>query len=744
MFFPRMSEPIQLAGYEILEKIGEGGMSTVWKGRQISLDRLVAIKILSAENLPDSEARQRFHHEAKAAARLSHPGIVQVFDAGVANGLPYIVMEYVDGRPLGDLLAAGGKLPEEKALRIVEAVAHALGYAWDKDCIIHCDIKPDNLLIADDGSVKVADLGLARFIGLHRRSAQGDAIVGTPNYTAPEQAEGVPDLDCRADIYSLGATLYHMTTGVLPFAGSPGSSAMDRHIHDFLADPMEVEPTLSSNLAWLVEKMMVKDRAFRPPYWSTVLEDVAEVLKRHPPKEPLPETGQSTVSRSERREETTEASATRTMRIPIKVPAMRKRMVVSQDAREMGSKLARREKSSGLGLALFQFLALSIVAAALYLFFFMGVAERIRPRPSEAPLTLTAPLHMAVSAGNEQAPPKEKVSPAIAPERAASAQSIAWQNADFLRGARAFNEAIELYKNYQATRTDPAVLGRVEALAREATKAFEACRDLAPADVDMNGHIRNAYHLLEDVRQSTLFDNPAISKENDTELDEPRPPLTPEPAPVLSADEQLANASGLMLSPQWNNKPSAPGPVWEELKALLHPYAQSAPVTDPQMELQLVGQIVYRMPAIEAARALGTQLGVKRPLIAAGFPERSFNYYVLRGDFGDGFNLAAVVVDGGDRVAALQLSRESLAPPLLNKTAYRDEWQVLDFVQGKGKPAGAWRIAHRVQTRDQIVVLESEMADLDPAGSGQAVARAALYLPQPMVNLILARLETAN
>ena len=577
-----MNNQPQLNGYEIFGKIGSGGMSTVWKARQLSLDRTVAIKTLSAEFLPDEEARQRFRIEAQAAARLNHPGIVQVYDAGELGHIPYIVMEFVDGRSVGDMLADRGKLPELAAIKIVESVAYALGYAWDKDCIIHCDIKPDNLLVTRDGSVKVVDLGLARFIGLHRRSADGDTIIGTPNYTAPEQAEGLPDLDCRADIYSLGATLYHMLTGALPFAGSPGSSAMERHIRDFLPDPMELNAEISPGAAWLIEKMMVKDRAFRTPYWSSVREDMAAVRSGKMPYLPWPEPGQSTVARSARRLATAPASrpepdAERVeSRGAAKAPPARKKIVVTAGAEPAATTPVVRAEPDGLGAALFQTLLLGAIAAAVYFFFALDMPRKIgfrkpdlsplnalvansqpaapapiatpiatpvatpapvqpvrpvpRPAPETEPAEVEDPWQPADStwemeeAGQPAFPAAEPAVPEIqrptAPEAEPDAEpaapaarngKVTWDNPDFIRGARAFNEAIELYKNYQKTREDRADLRRVETLARQAVRAFEGCRHLAPPDVNMDTYIRNAYHLIADVRQSTLMDHPGKS-----------------------------------------------------------------------------------------------------------------------------------------------------------------------------------------------------------------------------------------
>ncbi len=747
-------ETFQLAGYEMLGIIGAGGMSTVWKARQLSLDRIVAIKTLAPEYLPDADAWQRFRLEAKAAARLNHPGIVQVFDAGESGGQPYIVMEFVDGRSLGDILIERGRLPEEQALSIVDAVAQALGYAWDKDCIIHCDVKPDNILISNEGVVKVVDLGLVRFIGLHRRRVgDGDLIVGTPNYTAPEQADGAPDLDCRVDIYSLGATLYHMVTGKLPFAGSPGSSAMDRHQHEFLPDPIEVAPTLQPATAWLIEKMMVKDRAFRPPYWSTVLLDVAEVRRGRLPRDPLPEPGQSTVARSARRviapRNADESRANPAFKIAPRAKVAVKSARISGGGSRSNPSLQAINSPSGASarFALFQLLLLIVMAAVVYGFFFLGVAERIRPRPRPTPgaaPSAPTPERAEVQDDNSAVNVDWNVdAPAPSAEPAREAHSGPWRDETFVRGARAFNEAIALYKDYQATRANPAVLSRVETLAREAAKAFESCRDRAPESVGIDEHIRNAYKLIADVRQSTLVDNarPIADDVQREALPAPASSLAPPQTRPPPAAPQLS------LSPVWNKMPLGNRAIWEDVRKLFGPHGQPDVQLDAAPNLQLVGQIYYLMPAAEAARALGAAPGIRRPVETPGFPDRSFSYYPLRGDFGEGFDQAALVVDTADRVVAVQLSREKPAPISLDPESFSVDWRVHNIVLGKVKGRRDWRIAHAVRVNEGVVIVDSELAESDPFqvyGLGRSKERVTLYLPQQVVNLILARLENAN
>ena len=539
-----------LPGYEILKQIGEGGTATVWQARQRSLDRVVAIKTLDHALVPDQEALARFRQEAQAAARLKHPAIVQVYDAGEEAGRPYLVMEYVGGCTVGDLLRKAGKLTEQNTLLVAEAVAHALAYAWDKDCIIHLDIKPDNVLVETDGTIKVADLGLARFIGVHHKRVDADTILGTPNYVSPEQAEGVPDLDCRTDIYSLGAMMYHMVTGRLPFAGHPGSGAMDAHIGEFLVDPAELNPDLSPGMAWLIEKLMIKNRAYRPAYWSVVLADLAEVKEGRLPKPPLPELGQSTVVRQANRAQPVVKPARAPLRVK-EAAAPRKKLVVSGES--LAAAAPQRFEEHGIRRALTQLLLTAVGAAAVAIFFALGVPWRVglrsaapapEPPPPVEPVESAAVLVRAVPPQPQSrvvAPPKAspvRVTPPAAqpedrveepgigeidwgdgmnpPEASASAPAVmeagmkdgvvVWENADFKEAARLHNEAIALYKEFQQTRENREQLQGIETMAREAIRKFESVQALAPPDIDVPGYIQQCYHLISDVRLSTLMD----------------------------------------------------------------------------------------------------------------------------------------------------------------------------------------------------------------------------------------------
>jgi len=277
-------------------------MGAVYRAYQISLDRDVAIKILPKRLAQDPAYVERFHVEAQAAAKIRHPGIVQVYDAGEHEENYYFVMEYIDGETTKSRLQRKGHLTEENLLLVAEYVAMALEHAWDVGKIIHRDVKPDNILIDQDGTVKITDLGLAKFVGSARATiTMTPMAMGTPYYCSPEQARGLPDVDFHTDIYALGATMYHLITGQAPFEDSTGVTAMARHISEQIADPCDLNTDLSPNVGWLLEKMTAKDMQKRQPTWGDVLTDIRRAKEELPPVPPFLKEGESTIMRGRRR-----------------------------------------------------------------------------------------------------------------------------------------------------------------------------------------------------------------------------------------------------------------------------------------------------------------------------------------------------------------------------------------------------------------------------------------------------------
>lgn len=287
---------IRLTGFELLQKVGQGGMGVVWKARQLSLDRIVAIKLLPPELSHKPEEVKRIMMEARTAARLKHAGIVQVYDASEENGVYFFVMEYIDGYNVGQWIQRKKTIPWKEALLAAEYVAAALDYAWQTAGMIHCDIKPENIMVDQDGTIKVSDLGLS----VTRESQAGEAqteILGTPSYMSPEQVRGDPDLDCRTDIYSLGATLYHMVTGQRMFQGVPEREIMELHLTHQVPDPVELGAVVPATVCSLLERMMIKDRQRRYADWPAVMHDLRRVQRGLMPAGKPPPEGASTVKR---------------------------------------------------------------------------------------------------------------------------------------------------------------------------------------------------------------------------------------------------------------------------------------------------------------------------------------------------------------------------------------------------------------------------------------------------------------
>ena len=267
------SRLLKIPGLKLIAKVGDGGMAEVWKAWDIANQRLVAVKILDRKLAGDDGEVSQFRTEAQMMEEIRHPGIVQAYSFGNGNGNWYFVMEYVDGYNFADLLRRKQHVSEADCLLICESVAVALDYAWNEHGIVHCDIKPENVMINADGVVKVTDLGIShqfRFCEGLQKAAEH--VLGTPAYISPEQVYGDVEPDCRADIYSLGATLYHLATGRVLFPGLDADAMMRAQCGDAsqAKDPRMYRPELSEGFCQVLEAMMVKNRDYRIASWKDV------------------------------------------------------------------------------------------------------------------------------------------------------------------------------------------------------------------------------------------------------------------------------------------------------------------------------------------------------------------------------------------------------------------------------------------------------------------------------------------
>jgi len=287
---------IKIAGYEIIEKVGQGGMGAVFKARQISLDRVVALKILAPKLAADVTFCERFIKEARAVAKLSHPNIIVGIDVGRHDKYFYFAMEYVEGETALRLLRDNGPFPEEKALRIALEIAKALDHAH-KYNFVHRDIKPDNIMVTPRGEAKLCDLGLAKMTEGDPSQSKSNVAVGTPHYIAPEQARGESGVGITADIYALGATLYHLTTGATLFTGNTSRDIMAQHLTEEARSPRKLRPELSEPFCRLLEKMLAKKPADRHANPAELIADIERVLERKPIGEVLAAGAKTSVER---------------------------------------------------------------------------------------------------------------------------------------------------------------------------------------------------------------------------------------------------------------------------------------------------------------------------------------------------------------------------------------------------------------------------------------------------------------
>jgi serine/threonine protein kinase len=267
---------MQLSGrYRLDAQVGAGGMSTVYRAFDVTLERRVAIKLMHREIASDSDQLERFRREARSVAQLSHPHIVGVIDAGEDESRPYIVLEYVEGETLKDRIRRMGRLPVDEALAYAIEIARALGAAHARH-IVHRDVKPQNVLIDEEGSAKVTDFGIARSLDEDGLTADG-RVLGTTDYVSPEQALG-HDVNVQSDIYSLGIVLFEMLTGEVPFGGENQVAVAMKHVREDLPDIQVRRPQVSATLAAVLDRMTDKDLRRRYPDALSLVADLEETL----------------------------------------------------------------------------------------------------------------------------------------------------------------------------------------------------------------------------------------------------------------------------------------------------------------------------------------------------------------------------------------------------------------------------------------------------------------------------------
>ncbi|MBR1871536.1 MAG: serine/threonine protein kinase [Kiritimatiellae bacterium] len=278
--------PPDIPGLRIESIAGRGGMSIVYKAWHFALGKYVAVKVMDSRFNASARDVRQFIIEAKAMSEVDHPNIVHAMEADCVDGRYYFIMDFVGGYTFGELIARKEYIVEHDALIVAETVGEAMNYAWRSHRMVHCDIKPENIMVDVDGSIKLTDLGIAQAANI-ASVAESDEVTGTPAYISPEQVLGEA-LDQRSDIYSLGATLYHLACGRMPFPGLSNDDTMRAHVEAQwqAPDPRTIQPMMSEGFVRLLAKAMVKNRKNRYQSWDGFLDDVRLVYRCGIPEYP--------------------------------------------------------------------------------------------------------------------------------------------------------------------------------------------------------------------------------------------------------------------------------------------------------------------------------------------------------------------------------------------------------------------------------------------------------------------------
>jgi len=280
---PGLQQGAIFGDFELLEHLGTGASGEVWTARQLDMDRIVALKILLPSLATNSNFIDRFKKEVKHSAKLTHPNIVTAYHSGSDKGIYYLAITYVNGKTIAEKIKNKKIFSEFEALEIIKCIAQALDYAWKEYRIIHRDIKPENIMIDIKGKPMLLDLGIAKSTQEESGLTMTGTVIGTPYYMSPEQAIGDKNIDFKSDIYSLGATFYHMITGTVPYNADSAMAIMMKHLNEEFVAPTIHNSSISKNVEAIIKKMMAKDKNSRYQSWSELIEDLDKILKKKKP-----------------------------------------------------------------------------------------------------------------------------------------------------------------------------------------------------------------------------------------------------------------------------------------------------------------------------------------------------------------------------------------------------------------------------------------------------------------------------
>lgn len=745
-----MTTPPVIPGYEFIRPLGAGATSVVWLARQLSLDRHVAVKILSLPPDAPADEPDRFQAEARAAARLDHPNIVRILDFGAApDGSLFYTMEYVDGSNLADWLRDNTRMDPATALQLASIAASALRDASSAAGLVHRDLKPANILLASDGSVKLADLGLARLDG-PTPPPSPDAIEGTPAYLAPEQIAGLPPTP-KSDVYSLGLTLYHLLTGQPPFADRTLSDCLSAQQDDFLPDPVTAVPDLPAPYSLLLAKMTAKNPDDRPD-WPAVLDDLTLVSSGRFPNPPYPPDTASTVLLAHGRRPGN-ADAPRT----VLRNGKRAIAVTSTAARNASSRPAPKKSSSGCLRAFLVLLVLAALAAIAAFLAFHGHPERLEAfkKAFSSPSRPTAYDNSRPDIPRSSSPSDDAETEEPAPEPAAPTPPAdpgtdvpgAWNHPGYIQAATDFNAALSRYQaalDRNAPPDDP----DWPAIAADAAKtaaALDALRPAAPPSVPLRDYANQAWQLAKD---ATLATRTPDAKKADFFHAHKARHETEAPWPTPSATDEFSPRH-IQLGYAWDALPAPDTPAANELLLLLA-HANTAtpsPATRAQAGMNLFPGFTALMPVAEAAAKLqpaGALLPVRSPLPSPPFPYASlFSYPFPAGRYGNirrplpPYPELHLVADNDDQLVGLRFLDPAPTALARDPFEYTGDSSVPDFFDAAFAPEGSdIRHRHTLSTSPSAIRIDSETADFTDPASPRPLRQSTILLSPALAPLL--------
>lgn len=764
--------PIAIPGLAFERPVGIGGTSVVWLARQTALDRPVAVKILDPSRLADPAERARFQEEARAAARLASPSIVQILDFGDIDGHLYYTMEYVAGGSLADWLRDNPQMPPSAVWQLLQVVASTLDAAWQQLHIVHGDIKPANILLTPDGTVKLADLGLATLADPRAVPVEPGYVEGTPTYFAPEQIDGVRPSP-QSDMYALGLTAYHLLTGRPPFEGLPTPDAvLEAQRSDYLPDPVPLSPGLSSQGAWFLQKLTAKSPALRPASWADVLSDLARVAADQPPAPPYPDPADATILLDRSRNPTALDAARPCMAngrrvIRVATPSSGASSAASASSSSPRPAPAKKRSSSGGGFVKFLLFLLffAAVLAAIWFFALKDHPEYLQALRGQRPTpayTDTSPSPLPPGKSETSGDSGTSPSPDSAPDTPSApshplAPNGAWTHPDYIALATRFNALLERYRTAAAlnpdfvTRPDGAAPALHDDpvwpyIATEATAiaaGLDALLPQAPADFPLRDAANQAWQLATDAALMTR--SPARKAEDFHNAPKHRhADLAPWPAPVPENPASPFATLYFQLGYAWDALPAPASPLATDLTALLAPAATPSPSTRSLPGVKLLGPFTALMPVADAAKALGAPLPPRRAIRDAVFPASGvFRYDFDAGRFGairrpsPPYPRLSLLADADDRLLALYFYDPSPSSLVHDPLAFTTVTRAGDFVEPVLLPENSsTRATHNLLTGTTLYRLDSETADFssDPPAP---LRQSTLIFPDSLANALL-------